>query len=55
MKNIFRFPIADSVVICYLSPRSFEASVAQLVELHLAKVVVEGSNPFARSIFFMGV
>ena len=27
------------------------ASVAQLVERHLAKVVVEGSNPFARSIF----
>ena len=35
--------------------RSFEASVAQLVELHLAKVVVEGSNPFARSIFYGGV
>src|SRR6476659_10091584 len=28
-----------------------EASVAQLVERHLAKVNVEGSNPFARSIF----
>src|SRR6478609_11030765 len=28
-----------------------EASVAQLVEHHLAKVNVEGSNPFARSIF----
>ena len=43
------------MVICYLSSRSFEASVAQLVELHLAKVVVEGSNPFARSIFYGGV
>jgi hypothetical protein len=28
-----------------------KASVTQLVECHLAKVVVEGSNPFARSIF----
>src|SRR5688572_23988316 len=28
-----------------------QASVAQLVEHHLAKVNVEGSNPFARSIF----
>jgi hypothetical protein len=28
-----------------------DASVAQLVEHHLAKVNVEGSNPFARSIF----
>ena len=27
------------------------AGVAQLVEHHLAKVDVEGSNPFARSIF----
>ena len=32
----------------------FDASVAQLVELHLAKVVVEGSSPFARSIFPRG-
>ena len=29
-----------------------DASVAQLVEHHLAKVDVEGSNPFARSILF---
>ncbi len=28
------------------------ASVAQMVEHDLAKVVVEGSNPFARSIFY---
>ena len=28
------------------------AGVAQLVERHLAKVNVEGPNPFARSIFF---
>ena len=28
----------------------FFAGVAQLVEHHLAKVDVEGSNPFARSI-----
>ena len=28
------------------------AGVAQLVEHHLAKVDVEGSNPFARSILF---
>ena len=27
------------------------AGVAQLVEHHLAKVAVDGSNPFARSIF----
>ena len=27
------------------------ASVAQMVEHHLAKVDVEGSNPFARSRF----
>ena len=32
----------------------FDASVTQLVESHLAKVVVEGSNPFARSIFQWG-
>ena len=30
----------------------FVAGVAQLVEHHLAKVDVEGSNPFARSILF---
>ena len=29
----------------------YVAGVAQLVEHHLAKVDVEGSNPFARSIF----
>ena len=29
------------------------AGVAQLVEHHLAKVDVEGSNPFARSIHFL--
>ena len=29
--------------------QNFIASVAQLVEHHLAKVDVEGSNPFARS------
>gem|GEM_PF-5658591 len=33
----------------------FEASVAQLVERHLAKVVVEGSTPFARSMLHGGV
>ncbi len=34
---------------------NFHAGVAQLVEHHLAKVDVEGSNPFARSIFlFVG-
>ena len=33
-----------------------KASLAQLVERHLAKVVVEGSTPLARSILFsMGV
>ena len=30
--------------------RVFIAGVAQLVEHHLAKVDVEGSNPFARSM-----
>jgi hypothetical protein len=30
------------------------AGVAQLVEHHLAKVDVEGSNPFSRSIFCQG-
>ena len=30
--------------------RGLLAGVAQLVEHHLAKVDVEGSNPFARSI-----
>jgi hypothetical protein len=29
-----------------------EASVAQLVERHVANVNVEGSNPFARSSFY---
>ena len=33
------------------NPGSTPAGVAQLVEHHLAKVDVEGSNPFARSIF----
>ena len=33
-----------------LTPLFKDASVAQLVEHHLAKVNVEGSNPFARSI-----
>ena len=28
----------------------FDASVTQLAECHLAKVDVEGSNPFARTI-----
>ena len=37
----------------YSAPRFTDrASVTQLVECHLAKVVVEGSNPFARSIYF---
>ena len=31
----------------------FYAGVAQLVEHHLAKVDVEGSNPFARSIILV--
>ena len=30
------------------------AGVAQLVERHLAKVAVDGSSPFARSIDFHG-
>ena len=30
--------------------KKLDAGVAQLVEHHLAKVDVEGSNPFARSI-----
>ena len=32
---------------------AFVAGVAQLVEHHLAKVDVEGSNPFARSNFLV--
>ena len=40
-------PVEDDL----LSPDFRDASVAQLVEHHLAKVNVEGSNPFARSIF----
>jgi hypothetical protein len=35
----------------YDDPPFLEASVAQLVEHHVANVNVEGSNPFARSIF----
>ena len=42
--NTFR-ELVDSLTFSY-------ASVTQLVECHLAKVIVEGSNPFARSIFF---
>jgi hypothetical protein len=38
-----------------LSPNYLDASVAQLVEHHVANVNVEGSNPFARSIFFATV
>ena len=34
-----------------LFPSFLDASVAQLVEHHVANVNVEGSNPFARSIF----
>ncbi len=42
------------------SPIDFYAKVAQLVELHVANVVVEGSSPFFRSkprteAFFSGV
>ncbi len=33
--------------------RSFEARVAQLVEHHLAKVAVAGSNPVSRSSLFL--
>ena len=32
-----------------------ECERSSVVEPHLAKVVVEGSNPFARSIFFVEV
>ena len=42
---------AECLSFCTLS----EASVAQLVEHHLAKVDVEGSNPFARSNFFLKI
>ena len=31
------------------------AGIAQLVERHLAKVAVDGSSPFARSIFAAGI
>ena len=31
---------------------AWDASLAQLVEHHLAKVIVDGSNPLTRSIFF---
>src|ERR1035437_1322079 len=34
-----------------MMPRLLDASVAQLVEHHVANVNVEGSNPFARSTF----
>ena len=43
--NTFR-ELVDSLTFSY-------ASVTQLVECHLAKVIVEGSNPFARSIFLL--
>jgi hypothetical protein len=47
----------EGVIICLsfnLKRKIMEcfAGVAQLVEHHLAKVDVEGSNPFARSKFF---
>ena len=32
-----------------------ECERSSVVELHLAKVVVEGSNPFARSICFIKI
>ncbi len=38
-------------VINYSTSSRHQASLTQLVECHLAKVVVEGSNPLARSIF----
>ena len=31
------------------------AGVAQLVEHHVANVIVDGSNPFTRSIFFSAI
>jgi hypothetical protein len=37
-------------MIVYDDSPFLEASVAQLVEHHVANVNVEGSNPFARSI-----
>ena len=35
--------------------KRLSAGVAQLVEHHLAKVDVEGSNPFARSILLLNI
>ena len=40
--------IRKSVIVNLLND---QASVAQLVEHHVANVIVDGSNPFTRSIF----
>ena len=59
MRHVQKTPLIQKTLL-HLTLRSgkfylsFEASVAQLVERHLAKVVVEGSIPFARSILLWG-
>ena len=50
-ENFFQKGLASSGEFLIL-PASSRASVAQFVEHYLAKVTVEGSNPFTRSIFF---
>ena len=53
-RKFLKILLAFKSVICYpthlFSPHQ-SASLTQLVECHLAKVVVEGSSPLARSIF----
>ena len=47
--ELLKTALAIHVMFRNLTPLFKDASVAQLVEHHLAKVNVEGSNPFARS------
>ena len=41
----------SEAVICYKTSKAENASVAQLVEHHVANVIVAGSIPVTRSIF----
>lgn len=49
-RQIFKFRLAKDFWIRILASLS-TAGVAQLVEHHVANVIVDGSNPFTRSNF----
>ena len=50
MQNLLSNALDSRLTVAKISPLRCKAGVAQLVERNLAKVEVDGSNPFARSI-----